>query len=209
MRSLLIRLRRVALLLGLGLLGLMAAVPARAADPAWDMSQGDPAAKVTVVEYASVSCPICGRWFREVYPAFKAKYIDTGKIHFVTREMLVGGDGEVAIATAGFLTARCAGDANYYKVTDALYLDQPALYANPFGTLMKIAQSVGMSPDRFRACVTDAAGIKALNQRVMTYVKDDHVQGTPTFVVNGKPLETGYHPLSDLDAAIAAAQAAK
>jgi len=74
-----------------------------------DMTQGDPNAKVTVVEYASVACPICGRWFREVYPDFKAKYIDTGKVHFVYREMLVGNSDEVTVAASGFLLARCAG----------------------------------------------------------------------------------------------------
>jgi protein-disulfide isomerase len=172
----------------------------------YDMSQGNPRAKVTVVEYASVACPTCGRWFREVYPAFKAKYVDTGKIHFITREMLVGGDEEVAIASAGFLTARCAGKGNYYKVTDAIYLSQPLLYDNPHDVLLHIAQSVGLSETQFNACVGDSAAIQALNDRVQTYVERDHIQGTPTFVVNGKALETGFHPLSDLDAAISAAK---
>ena len=60
-----------------------------------DMSLGNPNAKVQVTEYASVACPVCGRWYKEVWPAFKAKYVDTGKVHFTYREMLVGGDQEV------------------------------------------------------------------------------------------------------------------
>ena len=104
---------------------------------------GNPNAKVTVIEYASVSCPVCGRWFKEVYPAFKAKYVDTGKVRtIVFREMLVGGDeNEVSIATSGFLLARCAGKDKYFAVTDAIFL-QPArqggrrgLYSDPKGTL--------------------------------------------------------------------------
>lgn len=201
--------RRLRLALALVLLGLLASGPAFAANPSWDMSQGNRAAKVTVVEYASVSCPVCGRWFKEVYPAFKAKYIDTGRVHFVTREMLVGGPGEVSIATAGFLAARCAGKQNYYKVTDAIYLSQPGLYDDPFATLLKIAASAGLTPAKFKICVTNTAAIEALNRRVRGYVENDHVAGTPTFVINGEPLETGYHPLSDLDAAIASAEAGK
>ena len=50
-----------------------------------DMDLGNASAKVTVVEYASVGCPICAKWQKEVFPAFKAKYIDTGKIHYVFR----------------------------------------------------------------------------------------------------------------------------
>jgi protein-disulfide isomerase len=181
-----------------------------------DMSQGNPKAKVTVVEYASVACPICGRWYKEVYPAFKAKYINTGKIHFVTREMLVGDDAEVGIATAGFLLARCAGKDKYYTVTDAIYHSQPdkpddeaGLYGHPHEVLLGIAKRVGISEPAFQVCITNPVAIKALNGRVDTYVKRDHVDGTPTFIINGKALETGYHPLSELDAAIAAAEAKK
>ena len=65
-----------------------------------DMDQGNAQSKVTVVEYASVGCPVCAKWQKEVYPAFKAKYIDTGKIHYVFREMLVGQGPEIAVAAS-------------------------------------------------------------------------------------------------------------
>src|SRR5689334_20515922 len=81
-----------------------------------DMQMGNPAAKVTVVEYASVGCPICGRWDKEVWPQFKAKYVDTGKVNYVFREMLVGGGAELAIGGNGFLLARCAGKDKYFTV---------------------------------------------------------------------------------------------
>jgi protein-disulfide isomerase len=180
--------------------------PKSAATPD-DMSLGNPAAKVTVVEYASVACPVCGRWYREVYPAFKAKYIDTGKIHYVFREMLVGGDQEVSAAAAGFLLARCAGKDKYFAVTDAIFQGQQALFDNAHDALQHIAQSVGMNPDQFNACITNDAALQALDKRTNANAMDNHVTGTPTFVINGKPMETGYHPLSEIDAAIAAAQA--
>jgi len=170
-----------------------------------DMSLGNPAAKVTVVEYASVACPVCGRWYKEVWPAFKAKYVDTGKIHFVYREMLVGDNDEVTAASAGFLLARCAGTGNYFKIVDAVYNSQPGLFADPRGVLLNIAKSSGMTEAQFDACIRDPAALDALQKRVAANVAKDNVNATPTFVINGKPLEPGYHPLSDLDAAIAAA----
>jgi protein-disulfide isomerase len=173
------------------------------------MSLGNPAAKVTVVEYASVACPVCGRWYKEVFPAFKAKYIDSGKIHYIAREMLVGDANEVAIAASGFLLARCAGKDKYFSVVDAIYKSQPGLYDDPNNTLMGIAKTVGLSEDQYSACIRDQAALNALSARVAANVKRDNVNATPTFVVNGKALEAGYQPLTALDAAINAAEAGK
>ncbi len=173
-----------------------------------DMMLGDPNAKVTVVEYASVACPVCGRWYKEVWPAFKAKYVDTGKIHFVYREMLVGGSEEVTVAASGFLLARCAGKDRYFSIVDAIYRSQPGLFDDPRNVLLNIARSAGFSDAQFDACVKNEASLKALSDRVEANSKLGNVNATPTFVINGKALQPGYHPLSDLDAAIAAAQKA-
>ncbi|MDE2356755.1 MAG: DsbA family protein [Alphaproteobacteria bacterium] len=172
-----------------------------------DMSMGNPNAKVTVVEYASVSCPVCGRWYRDNFATFKSKYIDTGKVHFIYREMLVGGTDEMAAAASGFLLARCAGTGNYFKVVDAIYNDQTALFSDPRGTLLNVAKSMGMTEAQFDSCTRDSAALDALTKRVQANAAKDNVNATPTFVVNGKALEAGYHPLSDLEAAIAAAGA--
>jgi protein-disulfide isomerase len=173
-----------------------------------DMSLGNPNAKVTVVEYASVACPVCGKWFKDVWPTFKAKYVDTGKIRFIYREMLVGGADEVTAAASGFLLARCAGKDKYFQMVDAIYNSQPDLFADPRGVLLNIAKSAGMTESQFDACVRDPKAIDALQKRVDANAKRDNVTATPTFVINGKALEPGYHPLTDLDAAIAAAQSA-
>jgi protein-disulfide isomerase len=173
------------------------------------MALGNPAAKVTVVEYASVACPVCGRWYKEVWPAFKAKYVDTGKVHFIAREMLVGDSSEVAIAASGFLLARCAGPDKYFAVTDAIYQSQPGLYNDPSGTLLGIAKKFGLSEAQFDACVRDEAAINALSLRVANNSKVGHVEATPTFIINGKALDAGFQPLAALDAAIAQAGAGK
>ncbi len=172
-----------------------------------DMSLGNATAKVTVIEYASASCPHCARFNNEVFPAFKAKYIDTGKIHYVFREFLTPPE---AVATAGFLVARCAGKDKYFSVLDAIFHGQEAMYqSGDFrGGLLRIAQSAGLSEAQFTACVEDDKAITALNDRVQRFAKQDNITGTPTFFVNGKKLD-GEQTLASLDGAVAAAQAGK
>ena len=175
-----------------------------------DMSMGNPNAKVTVIEYASVACPFCARFNNEVFPAFKAKYIDTGKIHYVFREMLVGDDNEMAMAAAGFLMARCAGKDKYFSVVDAIFHGQQAIVqsGDVRGGLQRIGEAAGLSDAQFNSCINDDNALKALNQRVQTYTTQDGIDSTPTFVINGKKL-VGEPTLASLDAAVAAAQAGK
>ena len=195
---------RVALIAALTLLA-AACSKAPTTATADDMDPGNPQAKVTVVEYASVGCPVCGRWDQEIFPSFKAKYIDTGKIHYIFREMLVGGQQEVTVAASGFLVARCAGKEKYFAVNEAIFKNQQQAFSAPRETLEDIAKSVGMTEDQFNKCVNDETAIKALNDRVERHGRDDHINSTPTFVINGKALEPGYHTLAEMDAAIKAA----
>jgi protein-disulfide isomerase len=171
-----------------------------------DMSLGDPGAKVTVIEYASASCPHCARFNNEVFPAFKAQFIDTNKIHYVFREFLTP---PTEVAAAGFLMARCAGKDKYFSVLDAIFRGQAAMYqSGDFrGSLLKIAQSAGMTESQFTACISDDKSIQALNDRVQTYETRDNIKGTPTFIVNGKTLD-GEQSLASLTTAINTAQAA-
>jgi protein-disulfide isomerase len=172
-----------------------------------DMSLGNPQAKVTVIEYASAGCPFCARFNNESFPAFKAKYIDTGKIHYVFREFLVGDQTEMSFAAAGFMTARCAGKDKYFGVLDAIFRGQEAMYKSGDirGGLLRIGQSAGLTEAQFNTCVSNEAALTALNDRTAKYNKDDGIDSTPSFVINGKKL-VGAPTLDSLDAAIAAAQ---
>src|SRR4051794_36285380 len=170
-----------------------------------DMDLGNAKAAVTVVEYASVGCPVCAKWQREVYPAFKAKYIDTNKVHYVFREMLVGGGPEITVAASGFLVARCAGKDKYFAVNDAIFKNQEQAFEAPRETLLEVAKSVGMTDDSFNKCINDEKAIQALNDRVERHTRVDKINSTPTFVINGKGMEPGYHTLDEMDAAIKAA----
>jgi protein-disulfide isomerase len=168
-----------------------------------DMTMGNPQAKVLVAEYASVACPHCAAFNNETFPAFKAKYIDTGKVHYVLHEMLVGGQSEQALAAAGFLLARCAGKDKYFAVTDEIFHAQSAIFTSGDlrGGLLRIAQSLGMTEPQFNACVGDQAALKALDARVEKAGKDG-VNSTPTFIINGQKFE-GNQTLATLDKAIA------
>ena len=172
-----------------------------------DMSLGSANAKVTVIEYASVSCPHCARWNEEVWPAFKTKYVDTGRVHYVMREALTG---EPSIAAAGFLMARCAGKDKYFQVVDAVYQNLKDMEASgqPKPILQRIAQSAGLSEQQFTDCVSDQKAQEALVKRWDTYVQRDKITGTPTFIINGK-MHDGEMSLADLDSAVAAAEAGK
>ena len=169
-----------------------------------DMSLGNPDAKVKVVEYASASCSHCARFNNTVFPAFKAKYIDTGKIRYTLKEFLTPPE---EVAAAGFLVARCAGKDKYFTVLDSIYKNQAEMFTTGDfrGVLLRIAQSAGMTEDQFNKCVSDPDALKALNARVERAVKDDKITGTPTFVVDGKKVAEGEVTLAQLDAAIAAA----
>jgi protein-disulfide isomerase len=175
-----------------------------------DMSLGNANAKVTVVEYASASCVHCGRWNNEVFPAFKAKYVDTGRVHYVYREFLTE---PVQVASASFLMARCAGKDKYFSVLDSVYHSQEEMFTTGDyrGVLLRIAQSAGMDEAQFTSCVTNEKNLKALNARVEKYAADAKITGTPTFVINGKKAggdDGGEQSIAQLDAAIAAAEAA-
>jgi len=171
---------------------------------AGDMSEGSPNAKVTVVEYASVACPVCAGVNHDLMPQFKAKYIDPGKVRYVYRPMMTGNP---AVATAGHLLAQCAGKDKFFKVVDAIMRAQDQMggeqtgYANARPVLLDIAQSAGLSEEQFNKCVQDPAGIKALNDENDAALKAG-VDQTPTFFVNGKKMELHKGDISDFDAAI-------
>ncbi len=172
-----------------------------------DMSLGKADAPVTVVEYASLACSHCAKWNKEVFPAFKAKYIDTGKVHYVFREFLTP---PVELASAGTLLARCAGKDKYFNVIDAVFHGQDEIFqtGDMRGVLLRVAQSAGMNEDQFMACVGDEKALNDLNSRVEKYAKDAKITGTPTFFFNDDKYEQGEMTLAQIDVAYAKALAA-
>ena len=175
-----------------------------------DMTQGSPTAPVKVMEYASPTCPHCARFNADVFPAFKKKYIDTGKVEYIFREMPV----HPALDGPVFLLARCAGKDKYFTVIDAVMRAQPEYFRSDSMTqvgadlrpvLMRVAQSVGLNEQQAIACMSDADQVKKMNDRVEAEAKQYSVEATPTFVVDGKKVEPsagGEPDLAFLDSVI-------
>jgi protein-disulfide isomerase len=174
------------------------AAPALAASkpflgPEVDMGKAD--APITVIEYGSASCPHCARFNNNVFPEFKAKYIDTGKVHYVFREFLTQ---PADFAAAGFLMARCVGRDQYLAVVADIFHDQDKIYqSNDLpGGLRAIGEKYGLSKSAFETCVRDPVAQKALEAR-QAAAQTAGIDGTPTFLINKERVE-GETTLGDL-----------
>ena len=144
-----------------------------------DMAMGAAeGAKVTVVEYASVTCHVCAAWQEENWEAFKTRYVDTDKVRYVFREIPTP---PAEVAVAGFLIARCAGEDKYFDVVHELLASQEEMRADPRATLFRVGNGAGLSNERVQQCITDERAKAALAAGV---------EGTPTFFVNGTKVTT-------------------
>lgn len=191
--------RALLVLISLAWLPMAAASAAQSRDvQPGDMSLGRSDAPVIVVEYASVTCPHCAAWHNDVLPEFKRRFIDTGRVRFVFRELPTP---PANLAMAGFLVARCAGPDHYFAVVDDLMSEQREILAAPLERLTAIAARHGLDQQEFQACLSDDAAVAAMNARVDAALARG-INGTPTFVVNGRQLELGHNSIAELEAAI-------
>ena len=171
-----------------------------------DHTLGDPKAKVTVIEYASPTCPVCANFMINYYPRLKSDYIDTGKIFYVYRTFLRLADDGMAEKLA-----RCMPKDKYMSFTDTLFREQ-ARWDYEFGipqpegvhaALVQLAQEAGMSAPDADRCIASTADEAAITKVGEDGVAKYAVAATPTFVVNGQS-ESGFENLfSRIDAALA------
>ena len=153
-----------------------------------DLALGPDDAKVTVVEYASMTCGHCMAFHTKVFPDLKKKYIDTGKIRFVFREFPLD-----SRAFAASMLARCAGSTERsFALVDALFHTQENwafVKENPTPKLFEIAKQAGFTQESFDKCLTDQ---KLLDQITGIYTRAAEtfgVNATPSFFINGKRLQ--------------------
>jgi protein-disulfide isomerase len=169
-------------------------------------------AKVVVTEFFAPTCPACKGWHDANWSAFKAAYIDTGKIRFVFRELP---SHNPPVDAAIFAVARCAGNDNYAEVIDEAFVRQADIEAasrsaaGPREAVVDLAAKVGLSAEQAEACIRDPKNV----ERIMSVQADADakgVRGTPTFFINDREVANAQlAPFSaELDAAIAAAGAA-
>jgi protein-disulfide isomerase len=157
-----------------------------------DMSMGPDTAKVTVIEYASATCPHCAAFYNDVFPTFKKEYIDTGKIHFIFREY-----PHNDAALAAFMVARCAPKEKYFPLVDVFFSTQPEWTQDPLAGLNKIAQQAGFTKESFDACLKNESVAKAILS-VRDTASTLGVTGIPTFFVNGEMMESGEKTIEEM-----------
>lgn len=145
-----------------------------------DMSLGPADAKITIIEYASASCPNCASFHRSTFGDLRKAYIDTNKIRFVMREY-----PHNAAALAAFMLARCGPKEKYFPLIDQFFTTQSEWTTSPREGLLKIALEAGFTAAEFERCVTDpqiAADILSIRDRA----KSIGVRGVPTIFINGE-----------------------
>ncbi|WP_370874376.1 DsbA family protein [Amorphus orientalis] len=151
--------------------------------PLPEMALGEEDAPVTIVEYASMTCPHCATFHEATYPDLKEKYIDTGKVRFVFREFPLD-----PLAAAGFMLARCAPEEQYFDMVDLLFEKQRqwAYSQDPVTELLNLSKQAGFTQESFEACLTNQELLDGVNEVKDRGARDFSVTSTPTFFVNGR-----------------------
>jgi protein-disulfide isomerase len=150
--------------------------------PLGEQALGDPKAPVIMIEYASLTCPHCARFAREVFPRLDEQYIRAGKVRYILREFPFD-----VLGAGVFTLAHCAGKDNYFAVVDKLFQSQETwLVDQPMGPLRTVFRDLGLTDAGFDACLDDQTtvdGITWVRDRAFNEFK---VNATPTFFINGK-----------------------
>jgi protein-disulfide isomerase len=167
--------------------------------PLPDMALGNADAPNIIVEYASMTCPHCAQFEKDVFPELKTKYVDTGKVRFIFREFPLDG-----LAARASMLARCAGPDRYFPIIDGLFQTQQSWVVQEEGMekLLQFARQAGFSKESFDKCMND----KDLFNKIVEVRSIGHekfgVDSTPSFFINGKRLK-GEHALKDFEAMLA------
>ena len=168
-----------------------------------DRSIGRADAPVTVIEYASFACNHCADWHRFVYPGFKTRFIDTGKVRLVFRNLPTEPE---EMSLPGAALARCAAPERFFEVASALMLGQDTVFrggAREDWYAPAIAVS-GRTEAQIEACVSTPATRDAITRDIDSAHAAD-VHSTPAFFVNGRRATD--RSLGGLEVAIRAAAA--
>ena len=157
--------------------------------PLPDNMLGNTNAKVTIVEYASMTCPHCAAFHASVYPELKKKFVEPGTVRFIFREFPLD-----PRAGAASLLARCAGPDKYFQMVEVLFKRQEQwafVKGSPIEELKSIARQLGMTEDAFNTCINDKKMLESLEIIRNRASEEYGVSSTPTFFVNGRKLQGG------------------
>ncbi len=157
------------------------------AGPDGDVMLGSDKAPVTIIEYASMTCPHCAHFSTETFPELQKRYIDTGKVRFIFREFPLD-----PLAAAGFMLARCAGKDRFMPVVETLFAKQPEWMVQDgkvaVERLRLIAKQFGFTERSFDQCLANQHVLDGIQEVRDRAAEKLGVNSTPTFFVNGKKL---------------------
>lgn len=172
--------------------------------PLGDMALGAENAPVTIIEYASMTCPHCAHFTVDTFPKFKERYIDTGKVRYIFREFPLD-----PLAAGASMLARCADKDKFFSLIDLLFSTQQQwAVQNPIEPLFNVVKQAGFSREAFNACLDTRNNEKSKKilsaiESTRNYASDTlKVQSTPTFFINGKRV-AGALSIEELDKEIA------
>lgn len=150
-----------------------------------DRVLGNADAKVTIIEYASLTCPHCANFHKDTLPQVEKDWIDTGKAQLIYRDFPTSPTGP---SFAASMIARCAPEARYFTFLGAFFRSQAtwAISADPVGALTQIAQLGGMSREDVDACLKNADLLDGIRERALDGQTEYKIESTPSFVINGK-----------------------
>lgn len=151
-----------------------------------DYVLGKADAPVTVLEFASFTCPHCAAFTNDVLPQIEKSYIDTGKVKLVFRQFPLNG-----LDLRAGMMARCAPRDQYFNIAKVLFQTQQswATAGDPIGALAQIGGMAGLPKDKFDACLADNTIADAIVNGMQAAQTTYQVNATPTFVVDGEKLE--------------------
>jgi protein-disulfide isomerase len=150
-----------------------------------DRVLGKADAPITIIEYASMTCPHCARFHKETLPKIKAAYVDTGKVKLIYRDFPFDG-----LALRAAAMARCAAPERYFAVVDTIFQQQEnwSRAKDPLAALSNIGKLAGMSQAQVDACFKDTKLLDAIAQVRLDGEKTHGVDSTPTFIVGNKKI---------------------
>lgn len=176
----------VALLAAAPVVGL--SLPARGQEPLFDDDRilGDKDARVTIIEYASLTCPHCAKFHKDTLPEIKENWVSTGKARIVFRHFPLDG-----LALRAAMVSDCIDGDSHFTFLDALFHGQKlwAQSNDPVKALSQVAALAGMDAERFEACIEDENLANAILQRRQHGSTTYGIGSTPTFIVNGRKVE--------------------
>src|ERR1700728_3556926 len=152
--------------------------------PDGDVVLGSDKAPVTIIEYASMTCPHCAHFSATTFPELQKRYIDTGKVRFTLRAFPLD-----ALAAAGFMIARCAGNDKYMPAVETLFAMQADwVVKEPLPPLKEIAKQFGLTEDAVNQCLSNQKVLDSIQAVRDHAVEKLGVNSTPTFFINGKKM---------------------